>query len=99
MRVDGTWELTIDTPMGAQKGNLSLTSDGDSLTGKMTGGPGGELDIEDGKVDGNDISYKFNITSPMAIAVEVTATVDGDNISGSAKLGAFGTAKITGARA
>ena len=40
MSVDGTWELTIDTPMGAQKGNLTLASDGDSLTGKMTGGPG-----------------------------------------------------------
>ena len=50
-------------------------------------------------IDGNDISYKFKITSPMAIEVEVTATVDGDSISGSAKLGAFGNAKITGNRA
>ena len=99
MSVDGTWELTLDTPMGAQKAKLTLTSDGDSLSGKLTGGPGGELEIEDGKVDGNDISYKFKITSPMAIEVEVTATVDGDSISGSAKLGAFGNAKITGNRA
>ncbi len=99
MSVDGTWELTLDTPMGAQKATLTLTSDGDSLSGKLTGGPGGELEIEDGKVDGNDLSYKFKITSPMAIEVEVTATVDGDSISGSAKLGAFGNAKITGNRA
>ena len=99
MSVDGTWELTLDTPMGAQNATLTLTSDGDSLSGKLTGGPGGELEIEDGKVDGNDISYKFKITSPMAIEVEVTATVDGDSISGSAKLGAFGNAKITGNRA
>ena len=99
MSVDGTWELTLDTPVGAQKATLTPTSDGDSLSGKLTGGPGGELEIEDGKVDGNDISYKFKITSPMAIEVEVTATVDGDSISGSAKLGAFGNAKITGNRA
>ena len=99
MSVDGTWELTLDTPMGAQKATLTLASEGDSLTGKLTGGPAGALEIEHGKIDGNDISYKFNITSPMAIEVEVTATVDGDSISGSAKLGAFGNAKLTGNRA
>ena len=98
MSVDGTWDITTDTPMGAQKGTLSLTTDGDTLTGKMSGAQG-EIEIEDGTVDGDDISYKFSITSPMAITIEVTASIDGDNISGSAKLGAFGNATITGSRA
>ena len=98
MSVDGTWDITTDTPMGAQKGTLSLATDGGTLTGKMSGAQG-EIDIEDGTVDGDDISYKFSITSPMAITIEVTASIDGDNISGSAKLGAFGNATITGSRA
>jgi hypothetical protein len=84
--------------MGAQKGTLSLATDGGTLTGKMSGAQG-EIEIEDGTVDGDDISYKFSITSPMAITIEVTASIDGDNISGSAKLGAFGNATITGSRA
>ena len=98
MSVDGTWDITTDTPMGAQKGTLSLATDGSTLTGKMSGAQG-EIEIEDGTVDGDDISYKFSITSPMAITIEVTASIDGDNISGSAKLGAFGNATITGSRA
>ncbi|MDC0214450.1 hypothetical protein OAL14_06510 [Gammaproteobacteria bacterium] len=98
MSVDGTWDITTDTPMGAQKGTLSLATDGGTLTGKMSGAQG-EIEIEDGTVDGDDISYKFSITSPMAITIEVTASIDGDNISGSAKLGAFGNATITGSRA
>jgi len=40
-----------------------------------------------------------NMTSPMPIKVEATATVDGDSISGEAKLGAFGTATFEGSRA
>ena len=98
MSVDGTWDITTDTPMGAQKGTLSLATDGGTLTGKMSGAQG-EIEIEDGTVDGDDISYKFSITSPMAITIEVTASIDGDNISGPAKLGAFGNATITGSRA
>ena len=98
MSVDGTWDITTDTPMGAQKGTLSLATDGSTLTGKMSGAQG-EIEIEDGTVDGDDISYKFSITSPMAITIEVTASIDGDDISGSAKLGAFGNATITGSRA
>lgn len=98
MSVDGTWDITTDTPMGAQKGTLSLATDDGTLTGKMSGAQG-EIEIEDGTVDGDDISYKFSITSPMAITIEVTASIDGDSISGSAKLGAFGNATITGSRA
>ena len=98
MSADGTWDITTDTPMGAQKGTLSLATDGGTLTGKMSGAQG-EIEIEGGTVDGDDISYKFSITSPMAITIEVTASIDGDNISGSAKLGAFGNATITGSRA
>lgn len=98
MSVDGTWEVTMDTPVGAQKATLTFVTDGDTLTGKMNGAQG-EMAIEGGTVAGNDISYSFDITSPMAITVEVTASIDGDEISGSAKLGAFGNATLTGSRA
>ena len=35
----------------------------------------------------------------MPMTLEFSATVDGDNISGSVKLGAFGTASFSGTRA
>lgn len=98
MGADGTWNMTMNTPMGAQEGTLTLVTEGDSLTGSM-GGPQGELEIQEGKVEGDNLSWVVNMTQPMPMKVEATATIDGDTLSGEAKLGAFGTAEFTGTRA
>ncbi|MDK1023153.1 MAG: hypothetical protein QGD92_02855 [Gammaproteobacteria bacterium] len=98
MSASGTWNITTNSPMGSQDGTLSLTEEGSSLTGKMSG-PQGDIDITEGTVDGNNLTWKAQVTSPMAITLEVSASVDGDSISGDIKLGSFGNATFTGSRA
>jgi hypothetical protein len=98
MSADGTWNTTINTPMGAQNGTLTLTTDGAALSGKMAG-PQGELELQDGAVDGETLTWKADVTSPMAMTLEFTASVSGDEISGTVKLGAFGDASFSGTRA
>jgi hypothetical protein len=98
MSADGTWNTTMNTPMGAQQGTLTLASSGGTLTGKLSGAQG-EIQLQDGKVDGNNVSWKANITSPMALTLEFSATVDGDKMTGNVKLGAFGNASFSGTRA
>jgi hypothetical protein len=98
MSADGTWNTTMNTPMGAQNATLTLATDGNQLTGKMAG-PQGELELQDGSVDGDNLSWKADITTPMAMTLEFSATVSGDEISGSVKLGAFGNASFSGTRA
>jgi hypothetical protein len=98
MSADGTWNTTMNTPMGAQNGTLELKTDGTKLTGTLKG-PQGSLDLEDGSVDGDSLAFKASITSPMAMTLEFTGKVDGDNISGNVKLGAFGNATFSGTRA
>lgn len=88
----------MNTPMGAQNATLTLTTDGSQLTGKMSG-PQGELDLQDGTADGDNLTWKADITTPMAMTLEFSATVEGDEISGSVKLGAFGNASFNGTRA
>ena len=47
MGADGTWNVTMKTPMGDQAGTLTLATDGGTLTGSMSG-PQGSTEIEDG---------------------------------------------------
>ena len=98
MSADGTWTTVMNTPMGAQNGTLELATDGDSLTGKLSG-PQGDIELTDGTADGDALTWKAAITSPMAMTLEFSATVNGDEISGDVKLGAFGNATFTGSRA
>ena len=97
MSVDGTWNLTFNTPMGAQQGTLELKTNGDSLEGTMVG-PQGPVPLEDGKVDGDALTWSVNAPQ-MGTKIEFTAKVDGDKISGEAELGTFGKATIEGTRA
>lgn len=96
--VNGKWNVTMNTPMGAQKSTLTLTVNGAALTGKMEGAQGA-LDVQNGKADGNDVSWTADLTQPMPIKLEFSGKVDGDKISGNVKLGAFGNASFAGTRA
>lgn len=98
MSADGSWNVTMNTPMGAQKATLVLKTDGAALTGQMQGAQG-NLDLTDGKVDGDTLTWSAAMTQPMPIKLEFTGKVDGDKIAGSVKLGAFGNASFEGTRA
>lgn len=97
MSVDGTWNTTMNTPMGPQAGTLTLASNGGELTGSVSG-PQGSMDIEDGKIDGDDLSWKLTIAQ-MNMTIEVKAKVDGDKMTGEANLGSFGSATLEGTKA
>ena len=95
---DGTWNCTMNSPMGAQQMTLTLTTNGNELSGKLAG-PQGEMEFTGGTVDGDNLSWVVSIDQPMKMDIETTATVNGDSLEGESKLGSFGTAKITGTRA
>jgi hypothetical protein len=100
MSATGKWEITMNTPMGAQPATLELEENDSTLTGTMTAAAApGPLEVTDGTVDGDNLTWKAALTQPMPINLEFSATVDGDKISGTAKLGAFGDASFEGARA
>ncbi|MEQ1550946.1 hypothetical protein [Sphingorhabdus sp.] len=95
--VDGDWEVTVKSPMGDQKSVLTINSSGDSFTGKMQGSLG-SMDIANGSVSGNTLSWKMDMTVPMPMTLDCTATVDGDSITGEVKAGAFGSMPVSGTR-
>jgi hypothetical protein len=93
---DGKWKITINTPMGAQEVTADITTSGDTFTG-TTSGRMGEQKVE-GKVNGDTLTWSTNITQPMPMTLEFSATVSGDSMSGNVQLGAFGSAPLSGVR-
>jgi len=98
MSVAGTYEVVTKTPMGDQKSTLTVNVSGDAFTGSNVG-PMGSLDITDGKVDGNTITWSSQITTPMPMKLDCKATIDGDAISGTVTAGMFGSFPLNGSRA
>ncbi|MBN8806731.1 MAG: hypothetical protein J0I47_00615 [Sphingomonas sp.] len=97
MAVDGTYETVVKSPMGDQKATLTVKSDGDTWTGTQAGAMG-SMDITDGKVDGDKLTWSVAITVPMPMTLTNEATVDGDTITGTVTAGAFGSFPLTGTR-
>ena len=98
MAVDGTWNLTMSTPMGERNTTLSLKSSGGTLTGTQ-GADGNSTEIFDGTVNGDDVTWKVSITDPMPLTLDFTGKVAGDSISGEMGIGPMGSFPFTGTRA
>jgi hypothetical protein len=93
MAIDGTYNITIDSPMGKQNSKLTLKTEGDKLSGTQVS-PMGKGEFTDGKINGNDLEW---VISAMGMKFTYTATVVGDEISGQMKAG-FMKASFKGTR-
>jgi hypothetical protein len=95
--VDGEWDCITKTPMGEQTSIFTVKSNGGTFTGSNSGTLG-TLEIIDGRVDGDRLSWKMEMKTPFPIMLDCTATVAGDTIEGGVSAGAFGTSPMTGMR-
>ncbi len=98
MAVEGTWKLVVTTPMGTQESTLNVQNSGGSYSATQSAGHGDPRPVDDVEVDGDTIAWKASITKPMSMTLQFSGTVDGDSMSGTVKLGMFGSAKFTGTR-
>jgi aerobic carbon-monoxide dehydrogenase large subunit len=94
--IDGSWKMVLATPMGPQEMVGRFTTEGEVLKG-MLESPEGSMDFM-GTVTGNQLKWEMKVKKPMPITLKYDLVVEGNAISGKAKLGMFGTAKVTGVR-
>jgi hypothetical protein len=97
MAADGNWTLVVSTPMGERRATLSARTEGNTLKGSQVA-DGNSVEIFDGNVDGNQVSWKVSITDPMPMTLEFSGSIHGDELSGSVTLGAFGSSSFSGTR-
>ena len=98
MAADGTWNLTLQTPMGERRSTLTLSTAGGTLTGTQEA-EGNTTEISEGTASGDSVSWKVSITNPMPLTLTFNGTVSGNSLSGNADTGMFGSFPFEGKRA
>ena len=97
MAIDGAYEITLQTPIGPQKGKLILKTDGGTLSGTSEG-PLGVDPFHDGTVNGDEFEFMVETKSPMGpIKVTMKGKVEGNRLTGEANT-PLGPAPVTGKR-
>ena len=98
MAVDGTWNVSVQSPMGEQKAVLTLKAEGGTLTGQGNA-MGTTVDVANGKADGDKATWQMTIQQPFPMTLDYDVIVSGDDMRGMVRAGAFGSFPVTGQRA
>jgi hypothetical protein len=100
--VAGTWTSEFDSQIGVQKYTFVFEVDGETLTGTATGERGGEtveVDITDGKVVGDKITFtEMTDFQGQPLRITYTGILSGDEIQLKRNVADFVTEDIVAKR-
>ncbi len=91
----GTWEVTIQTPLGPQVISLEFP---DEHAGTAHYGDHA-VPLQNVTVSGNSATCSVTVTQPRAFTLACAVEVEADRMTGTARAGFFGTFALTGRRA
>lgn len=95
--MSGEWMVTFQAPQGPQEYTMYVAQQGPRLTGRLTN-EYGEFPLR-GSLDGNNFTITWTLPDAgREVEVTFTGKVEGDSLSGSAKLGTRGTGALSGTR-
>jgi hypothetical protein len=96
--IDGQWDSVAQSPMGEQLTVLTLVSTpGGGFAGTNSGALG-SIDITDGKLLGDQVSFTMKLTAPFPMTLTAEATLTGDTMEGTLDTGAFGRFPVRATR-
>lgn len=95
MTFDGTYQVTVTTPLGAKQGKLTILSNGNDFSGDMES-PFGTTSFSGGRIDGNRLQWEAKTKTPLGkFDVNFSATIVDGKLSGEAST-PMGKASIDG---
>ncbi|PJE94501.1 hypothetical protein CUT44_30280 [Streptomyces carminius] len=97
MPVEGTWDLSIATPVGRIRAVVELLRRDGALTGTAHGA-GEEVPLDDVVLDGDRLTWKQAVTRPLRLNLAFAVTVTGDTLTGAARAGRLPASQVTGRR-
>jgi hypothetical protein len=93
--LEGKWNLVIKGPTGKQPTVLVMERDGNTITGSQSGSTGTATAVTDVQIDGSKVSWINHVTKPINIKVTFTGEIEGNSMSGKAKIGFMGSYPFT----
>jgi hypothetical protein len=97
MSVEGTWNLSISTPIGKINTVVALCEQDGILTG-VAHSAGEEVALADITLAGDRLTWKQAITKPMRLNLTFDVTANDDTLQGTSKAGRLPSSKVTGER-
>jgi len=98
MSITGTWNLTMNSPLGAQPAILQVQEAGGAYQGTLTG-KAAPTPLEELKVDGGNVAFSADADTPVGrMKLGFSGAVTGDSLAGKYTT-PFGAFDFSGTRA
>ncbi|MFN0086251.1 MAG: amidohydrolase family protein [Blastocatellia bacterium] len=79
----GVWKLSIASPMGTREATVTLSQEGESVTGTLALGVGSAT-INSGRIAGNDLTLEITLDfGGQTLPGKLTGKIDGNTLTGS----------------
>jgi hypothetical protein len=83
-KVDGTWNVTLLTPVGTQEVIYKFVTEGQQLRGTATQDQD-VTELIDPTLNGTQLSWTQHVTKPMRLKLVFNVDLDGNQMTGTAK--------------
>jgi hypothetical protein len=94
----GTWDVTIDTPIGEIAVVFDITDQDGAIHG-IARSDSETVEFVDAIAEGDRLTWTQAVTIPMKLHLKFDVTVDGDTMTGTSKAGPmFPASKVNGTR-
>lgn len=97
MSVEGTWDLSVATPIGKIEATVELLRRDGVLTGVALAASE-PVALSDVVLDGDRLTWQQSVTRPMRLNLAFAVTVTGDTMTGTSRAGRLPASKVTGER-
>jgi hypothetical protein len=97
--IAGDWDVTVNSPQGANTTLVTFKQDGEKISGVFRS-PRGELPFDGGTLTGGELKFTFTVnTQGMQLPITLTGKIEGETMAGKADFGGFAEGDWTAKRA
>jgi hypothetical protein len=97
--VDGVWTAKVDGPEGEENYIYTFKADGNALTGTAQSDDENAVQLKDGVINGNDISFTEKLDfDGEELVIKYKGKINGDKIEFDREVGTFTNDKVVATR-